>query len=273
MSTNILPKNVENALKGIANDFELKKISIQVKSGSQAGDGFSSEMRSVNIKGLQDSNLETELNLLCKLPPENENRRKDFLSHITFEKEICLYTKVLPAFIHFQREKLIQEADQFRAYPKCYKGLGVDGKEDYAIIMEDLRPKGFQMWNKMKPTTLGNIRLVLEQIGKFHAISLAMKDQRPDEFAEFKKFTDILGPFIATSNMRGMFDTSFERAKKFLHDDHHKELISKVQANLVEYVFMCVNESVCGDFAVLSHGDLWNNNIMYHFDENVCFSF
>lgn len=274
MSTdNNLPGHIENALKRIAEKVELKSFTIQVKSGSQAGDGFSGQMVSVKMMGSRtndgSSNAETELNLLCKMPPTDEKRRKDFLCDISFEREIYFYTKVLPAFIEFQAQKLIPAADQFRAYPKCYAGLGVDGDGDFAIIMEDLRPIGFQMWNKAKPTTFNNIRLVLEQIGKFHAISLVMKDQRPDEFAEFKKLTDIMSIFVTTSNMRGMFDASYERAKNALRDDHHKAIMSKVQANYVDYIFSCLNESVCGDFAVVSHGDLWNNNIMYRFDRNV----
>lgn len=277
MSTKIsIPEHVENALKHIGQNLEFKSLAIQLKSGSQVGDGFSGELISVKMNGQRNSDdgsdVKTELNLVCKLPPKNTNRRKDFMCEISFEKEIYFYTKVLPTFIDFQREKSLPEADRFRAYPKYHTGLGVNGECDYAIIMEDLRPEGFQMWNKAKPTTLDNIRLVLEQIGKFHAISFAMNDQRPDEFAKYKNLTDIVSKFVATSNMRGIFDASFERAKNSLHDDNHKEIVSKVKVNLVDYVFSCLNESVRGAFAVVSHGDLWNNNIMYRFDKNVCFS-
>lgn len=273
MNIDILTVHVQSALKRIVSDSGLQNYTIQVKSGSKVGDGFAGELTSVVIKGVRNddhgNDKEIELNLLCKLPPKNEGHRKDFMSDIVFGREIYLYTKLLPTFIDFQREKLIPEADQFRAYPKCYAGLGVGKEEDHAIIMEDLRPKGFQMWNKAKPTTLDNIRLVLEQIGKFHAISFAMKDQRPDEFAEFKTLTDILIKFVANSNIRGVFDGCFERAKSSLHDDHHKEIISKLQVNLEDYIFSCLDESVCADFAVIAHGDLWNNNIMYRFNENV----
>lgn len=265
-SLDIFREHVQNALKHILKETQLTNSSIEVKDGSKVGDGFQSELTSVTFKGVRNdgSDTEIELNLVCKLPPKDENRRKASQSDFVFGREIFFYAKVLPTFIDFQREKLIPEENQFRAYSKCYAALGVSEESDYAIIMDDLRPKGFQMWNKTEPTTLGNIHIVLEQIGKFHAISFAMKDQRPNEFAQFKTLTNILDKFIESSSYQSILISSLKRAENALRADHHKKIMSKMQTNIVNY-----SRSSESEFAVVSHGDLWNNNIMYYFNENV----
>lgn len=83
---------------------------------------------------------------------------------------------------------MYQKKDQFLSFPKCYATVANEDNEDseqYAVILEDLRPQGFKLWDKKKPTPIENARLVMRELGKFHGLSIAMKDQKPQEFSQF----------------------------------------------------------------------------------------
>lgn len=265
-----LPDYIQSALVRVVEDAGFLNYRIHLKNGSFAGDGFLSELICTTI--IEQTNgfdTERKLNLLCKLPPFNENRRKEFFGDVVFRREAYFYNKLLPAYMAFQREKNIPDDDLFRAPAKCYLALDDEKSENYAIIMEDLRSKGFRMWNKAKPTTIDNIRLVLREIGKFHGISFALKDQKPDIFEEFQQLKDVSSDFFKSPKMQGMFKSCFQRAIDALHSNRHKDVISKLEANTLAYFELCLDEKASKDFGVISHGDLWNNNIMYRFNEEV----
>lgn len=265
MSEVILPDHVQSALEQIVKDEGFQNYTIQVKDGAFTGAGFMSEILTVTVS---EENKQ-ELNLLCKVPPFNEQRRKAFSNDLMFGREFRFYNKILPHFVDFQRQKNVPKEHQFNAYPKCYATVGGNENESIAFIMADLRSEGFKMWDKKKPTTIENIRLVLREIGKFHGISFAMKHQRPDEFASYKEMADNSRNSFKSEMLRGLVKSFFNRAIGVLNNAKHKEIMTKLNEKTLEYFESCLNEEASAKFGVVAHGDLWSNNILYRFDDNV----
>ena len=58
-----------------------------------------------------------------------------------------------------------------------------DGKND-VIILEDLNAEGFYMPDRKKLLSLESLTLLIETLGKFHALSFAMKHEEPQRFQE-----------------------------------------------------------------------------------------
>lgn len=255
MSIIEIPKYVQVLLDQIIDENDFHNYSLEIKQGCQVGDGFLSELLSITII---ENYSDKKLDIVCKIAPLNKNRRKEFFSNIVFDRETIFYNKLMPTFRKFQEEKNVPKEAQFRSYPKCYAALADDINEQYVIIMEDLRPQGFKMWNKAKAAPIQNIRLAMQEIGKFHGISYALKDQRPDEFAEFKKLKDISRDFFQTSNMQGMFDASFDRAIESLRNENHKDVLRSLKANTLAYFESCLNEEISGRFGVVCHGNFVN---------------
>lgn len=67
----------------------------------------------------------------------------------------------------------------------AYAAIG-NGKN--MIILENLRSQKIKMWDKAKVSTIENVRLVMNELGKLHALSFAPKDQKPNEFAKIFLF-------------------------------------------------------------------------------------
>lgn len=251
MSDITLPKHIQDLLNQICVENNFRNYTTELKQGSNAGDGFTSELLSVKIFDRESKQI---LDVVCKLAPLNKNRQKQFFSNIIFDREITFYQKVAPCFAKFQKEKKLPEEDQFLAYPKCYGALSDHENFVFAVVLEDLRPKGFKLWNKMEPVPIENAHLVMRELGKLHGISIAMKHQRPEVFAEFAKLNDMSTRFFQTGNMKAMFEASFDRAITTLRCEDYKNIMRDIKVNMISYLDSCVNVKASERFGVISHG-------------------
>lgn len=250
MSSLDLPQYICEFLDHImkVNDFNSMELKPETCKGS------ASELHSIKItKPLCDKKLKVLL-LKCKIASSDENRRKNFLANTSFSRESVFYDKIVPMFMKFQEEKNLSKNDQFLPLPKCYGTLTDHVNEQYAIALEDLQQHGFRMWNVSVPVPIENMRLLMRELGKFHGISFALKDQRPDEFAEFRHLTDTYGILTQSKVIRERFNDSFDRAVNSLKKENHKNIVRDVKENFSSYLEYCVNNRTSDRFAVLSHG-------------------
>lgn len=83
-----IPKYVQVILDRIIAENGFESYTIDVKQGSQLGDGFLSELSSVRIT---EKDGDKNLALMCKIAPQNANRRKEFFSQIVFNREVYVF--------------------------------------------------------------------------------------------------------------------------------------------------------------------------------------
>lgn len=251
MTSKELPDFVGDLLKSITKEHSFVNYSVQVKSGSQTGDGFTSQLFCIIVT---EKTGDKKLDLVCKIAPLDKNYRKEFFSDLMFGREALLYRKLMPILAKFQDEKKVPKNEQFVSYPKCYATKIDEQKEQFAIILEDLRPHGFKLWDKATPSPIENVRLAMKELGKFHGLSFAMKDQKPKEFEEFKQVKDVLKMCVQSKSMQKFFNSSFDRAINSLTSEEHKTIMTHIKTNLVAYMEDCVDDSDNSKFNVLCHG-------------------
>ena len=58
--------------------------------------------------------------------------------------------------------------------------------------MEDLTANGCLLWNKYVTVDLDHAKLLVSTLGKFNAVSFAIKAQKPKLFKRFKELRDFL---------------------------------------------------------------------------------
>lgn len=251
MTEQVLPNYLKESVDRIAFEHKFREYSIEVKKGSKAGDGFASDIANITIvNGKSDKKLD----IVCKTAPLNPNRRKEFLSKEIFDIEATFYSEVMPTFAKYQEEKRIPKEDQFLAYPKCFGTILDDENERYVILLEDLRPMGFSLWDKQKPVTIEIARLAMRELGKFHGISVAMKNQKPTEFAKFQQMSDRLRDFIKKENFTAMFRASYERAIKAMRREDHKNIYRSINDNCIAFFDDCFSDEMAIRFGVMCHG-------------------
>lgn len=267
----MLPDYITVVINRIADQLGFTDYQLHTKSGSNHGDNFLGIMIAVSLTGTRANNghqVKDTLNLICKTPPMNLKRRQSFKTNIVFDRELHMYSTVLPAFAKFQREKGLTEDESFLAFPKVYACEADLEHDSYILIMEDLRAKNFDMWPKDEHIALDHELMLMKALGKLHGVSFAMKDQRPEEFAPHKKLTDTFGP-IVRGKLKLFLDKTLLRAGDALTDPKHKEYIRKFDIlRVMDDIF---DFDACDKFGVITHGDCWNNNFMYEYGDNVSY--
>lgn len=263
-----LPDYVLDLLNDVAKAEGFTSYTTEFKAGSNHGDNFLGVLTSVTVKGQRNNNDE-QLHLLVKLAPTNEIRRQEFHSIAVFKREALMYNKILPSFRDFQREKGLADDEAFTAYPKCYVAIADEKKDQFVVIMEDLRPKGFTMWPKSVPAPADNSYRVVEQLARLHAVSFALKDQRPAVYEELREIKDIICDFFKGPNMSKVMTMSYSRAVDALDNEEHKKILTEVLDNFEQFFNDIHEDGACDPFGVINHGDCHNNNILYKHDPEV----
>lgn len=228
-------------------------------------------LTAITITGtkVQNDKLQNdELNLLCKMPPLNEMKRKESASNAMFRREIYMYRKVLPAFVRFQKEKGLSEIDSFVSFPKVFACEINDVDDTCFLIMEDLRPQNFEMWPKEKTIPIDHELMIMRELAKLHAISFAMKDQCPNEFEQFKCLRDPKFENILKNEVGGFVDKTIEKTIEILEQPKHKEFmqtfLNTYKELIIEYLLGAASE----EFAVVTHQDCWITNFLFQYGNN-----
>lgn len=263
----VLPEYLRTLLEKIAvSEGFAEGYNIISRPGSNVGDGFQGLMLSVVISGTRQGKANDDLVLICKIPPMSELRQK--LSVTPFKQEIAAYETLLPALVKFQQEKGISETDGFYAFPKCYGTYADEDKYHFALVLADLRHTGFRMWDKYSPIDFAHVQLALTQLGRLHAISFALRQQRPEIFSQFQSLGSrmyrILEDFPTAT---GIYEKSYDRAIEALspEDMNEIQIMRHLRHNFMANFRYATSGTESEPFTVFSHGDFWNNNMMFQY--------
>ncbi|XP_058446775.1 uncharacterized protein LOC131427527 [Malaya genurostris] len=266
-----LPQYIQNGLKQVAAEtgFTEGLYRFEFENASKEGDGFMGDLFKVIVREKNHADLV----VVCKTLPRNEARKMYTIR--LFQREVEAYTEILPMLRKFQIEKGITDRDPkgFWSFPKSYYAYCDVQKLEGVIIMEDLREKQFRMWNKSKPVDYEHTRLLVTELGKLHAISFALKDQKPDLFEPFKLLLDPLGLLIQhepRQAMAKMMNGICERAISTLDEDDEqsKAKMQPIRGVVTDLYRTDTDGSEAEPYAVLGHGDCWINNTMFCYRDN-----
>ncbi|XP_045467591.1 uncharacterized protein LOC123675743 [Harmonia axyridis] len=225
--------------------------------------GYSANVIFVSIKA-HKNNKKKEFEIFVK-----ESRDKDIILNddqlkLVYSTEINFYSKVVPYYKKFALER---NTSPFNNIPHCFGTISDNNK--YILFLENLKPKGFKINDLERLIDLDQAKLVLQAYGRWHAFSLACKDQEPEMF---KHYYELMSPSKAES-MCELFICSMlkeiEVAIDLFREKNCLEIMKRLEFLKEEYpkmfrdCFFNKNE----DFLVVRHADCWNNNFLFHYDD------
>ncbi|XP_062551784.1 uncharacterized protein LOC134217043 isoform X1 [Armigeres subalbatus] len=191
-----------------------------------------------------------EFVLWCKVPPNDDQR-----SLALFKREVFFFREILPAFYKFQtvKDTSREKGAGFYDMPKCYLAHCDTEKEEpeAAIILEYDENHEKWDWDKLKPIDLDHSKVLMEQLGQFHAILFAMKSQKPELFEKFTSQDALVG----NDDLETLMEESFDRATP----TRRTRFVAEQDTASSE-----TNEPYCAD----SHSDCWIDNLIYKHNEN-----
>ncbi|KAG7164309.1 putative Ecdysteroid kinase-containing protein 8, partial [Homarus americanus] len=211
---NITETYVEKVLKADkGNDAQLTSWSI--KDFTQKGDNYATVVTSVSVNfSLHGQNQ--SVSYVVKINPQRD-LGKDFsdMFGAIFRKEAEFYEKIIPLL---NSELTTLGLRQLRM-AKWYYSFLEEGRE--MIFLEDLRPRGYQMFDRRKGMDVPHATLVLQELARMHAASRFLQARTPDQDL-LDKFKTIKTDWLNCTDSGGqmfhnMISTHFSIAEELLH--------------------------------------------------------
>ncbi|XP_015432514.1 PREDICTED: uncharacterized protein LOC107188693 [Dufourea novaeangliae] len=260
----------------------VKINSLEEEPGSGRGDNYTSMLYRIRAKGQKHSEttgewINYERAIIYKVLPQSREHREAFKSELLFRNEVAFYTYAWPTLNKLQTT----DGNVFNGVAKIYAAR-ID-----LIAMEDLRERGFKMADRRKGLEIDHLKRALKALAGFHALSLTLRETRPEEFA---RLTDpdgnhgIREVLFRTENEDWYRQYYQEAAKSAIEmvseglsthmEPKRTEIMGKLRAFLEDDVFfrtMSEVAAVRGPLTVICHGDCWTNNILFKDEHTLQF--
>lgn len=155
------------------------------------------------------------------------------------------------------------------AYPTFYDAI--DDNLNECILLEDLRIRDFYMTNlRNDKITADHVNLVMQSLAKLHAISFAIKDQLPETFANLQ--SNLKTVFSKDSaDQRELLKKRSNLLMKIVSEEKYSHLLVRLKElfkkDAADIAIDCLDPTYIGSATVISHGDAWQNNFMFRYDE------
>ncbi|XP_014094296.3 uncharacterized protein [Bactrocera oleae] len=236
-------------------------------AGSGLGDNYMSVVKRIEVSthefdgGVTERKGSQYFSFIVKRQILSKSRRLLFRCDEAFYNEINAYTHVIPAL-----EKYFINGDT--VFPQCYYA-GTDKKGEL-IALEDLKRLGYRMPNRLVPFDLYHCEIVMKELAKLHATSIAAKHLDDSNFRErYSKVNEIVYCDEAESFYGNLLTSSIEESLKSLRESNVDGslsdsiyVIEQLKAELYQKIMYSIkNASDC--VSVMCHGDLYVNNIMF----------
>ncbi|CAG7727460.1 unnamed protein product [Allacma fusca] len=296
----------------------LLKSSVQITVSGQTGDLKTGARVSDQVNSTDPSQTQV-LHLIMKCFP-NHPARQDFFRKIDiFRKELDVYRFLLPELIQFEKQRFPLSNDSQRwgllsAFPHFYGGAYGDDYNRYwehynngqiahgnFILVEDLRKtQGYRMASKYVGLDLPHCSLVVQEIAKLHALSMAYIKVKLENSSSLSDHFDCLKETIVTPQteevastlFNASFLTSVEIVKQETGCDSIYSQKMRQFGNQVHWIFghilagntdMSLEEMLKikpnfedlhdqnktrkrNNWYVLTHGDCYVNNILFKYE-------
>lgn len=260
----LLSKEVEAFLYEYVDKLKIKNAQVTITPGSLRGDNYLGVIAKVEVKSEN-----SVLYWILKSAMQQETFRSFIRVDKAYEREVYIYKNILEYFDQFQEEKKV--AKPFKAYAKFLTSSLVEPYE--CLIMEDMKHLGYKLQDRMEPLDYNHVLLVMREYGRFHALSFALRDQKPDLFKiiseNTKEFFFSDDAFI-NEDMLNAMSTQSKRVLDALDPVIHKtayEKFESFQKRMVPEARNAVQSKRSGKYSVVCHGDCWINNFLFRYSD------
>ncbi|KAK5642399.1 hypothetical protein RI129_008566 [Pyrocoelia pectoralis] len=260
--------NIDKRVKALVEEAFPNHEILEVSNGSENGNNFMGLISEITICKSKADNEHDTSHLILKMASQDENYRQIFPIREIYQREIFVYKELLSEFLKIQREKTLTRS--FQSFPKVYLTSSVNLQE--ALLMENMKKKGFKHINHRVGIDYPHALLVMKELGKFHALSYAMRDQKPEIFNRWADnckecfFSNNLRytAIKATINLTKAVMNSFPPNE---HEDERKALekFANVLPTVYKNIFIIKEDDK--KYAVINHGDIEIRNLLFKYGD------
>ncbi|CAG9860086.1 unnamed protein product [Phyllotreta striolata] len=255
----IIAKAIEN--ENIYESVNKYKTDITVLNSEQSSFGAFEFILGVNVAANLFNGREIYMDLFVKISDKSKSNRK------IFRRQKHTYTEIFWNIHQFLMHKhMSSQFDFIDIWPIPFKMFSTDTRE--VLIYNKLSEIGYTFpLNKFSAPKLMNYG-VLAMLAKFHAVSFAFREQKPEEFSalvkEWNKETTPEEILSKHPNVCAILKTGLKMTIDMLKEEQKTDLVDKIKNDFKNGALAVITKvlSERPDDCVVVHGDLWLNNIM-----------
>ncbi|XP_068235963.1 uncharacterized kinase-like protein D1044.1 [Palaemon carinicauda] len=246
---------------------EAKLVSWSVVDFTEKGDNYATVVTSVEVSYTLRGK-EGNVTYVVKVCPLRALESMKALHEVFFGKETLFYKEIGP----LMNEILVEHDLKPLPIPKFYYNSDEKGRE--LVFLEDLRPKGFKMFDRTVGMDARHSVMLLEALATFHGASLLLNEK-----ISFKKLSERY-PYLsmdwhnfsedAEQMLLEMFEPCMQTTADLLHSlggyNEAEKWVLESKGVICQKLAQHLGPD--GPFSVICHGDCWNNNVLFRYDED-----
>lgn len=270
----IVTTKLNSIFENILAQQHITNYKLNVTSGSNIGDGFIGNISRVKVTGNDQLNDEpVTLSFIYKYPPDDATEREIYRSMDCFKREIYFYNNLIPEFEKIQQQfGICKEVDGFYSYPKCYYAEFDRDNNFAALVLEDLtcNGPGYNMHgtSNILASNVTQAKLLVRELGKFHAVSFSLQHHEPEIFEKFKSLDNILSRALSTQQLAQIAVRNCQLARNIVDSTNADKinLIDEVSPYVWNKIREITDSKYSEPFNVVGHGDCYINNMMFSYE-------
>lgn len=252
MAEDVLRKLV--AEKEKSHDYDIK-----IEPITSDGGNFTAALYTVIIsrKNQKDQRL------FAKFATLSKNLREIMQADKLFQTEELFYTKIMTYFEEIQDKYNIPSTDR-AVFPKYYASSEKYMEE--TMILEDLISQGYNILDRQEPADWEYASKAIEEIAKFHALSLACNQEKPEEISKIYEIVELK----INSSLEGIFKGWHEIGAAAI--DIAPERLKPSVTNFLNEMCTITQIEKCFGPAkkpLLIHGDFKRSNLMHKYQVSL----
>ncbi|XP_050727759.1 uncharacterized protein LOC127004243 isoform X1 [Eriocheir sinensis] len=242
-------------------------VSWRCKDFTNKGDNYACFVTSVSVQYKEEGQAEPrQVSYVAKIAHQVKSVMNSLMNEV-FLKEGANFTEILPAANEALKELHMDPIRTAKGYSASYT-LGQE-----VLILEDLRQRHFKMFERRRGMDVPHATLVLQELGRLHAASQLLETRMGCTLTEKWPILNEKWGSDDSSGMtvvfQKMIETQMEASAVIMEQipncEHVVEWIRKTKATGID-IFID-GTGPAGKFTALTHGDCWNNNILFRYDE------
>ncbi|XP_016987315.2 uncharacterized protein LOC108050255 [Drosophila rhopaloa] len=251
---------LENALRRHYQNPKLRVESVDIKPALGKGENYGAILTRIRLVYSDGLGGQVEEHLIAKTTLEDEDAetRKKKAPYDIYNRELEIYEQVLPKLQKLAGEQL------------CPKVLHID-RQRGALIMEDLSYGGFVMAPRLHRLDEQHVSLVLRKLAKMQAASAVLEEHAKDnnfsltkyDRGFFNRYTESFSAYFL-----GCLKSCASHLKNQPEYESQAKLLEDLAPHYMGLGLRCFQPED-SHINVLTHGDLWTNNMMFKYKEGV----
>lgn len=248
-------------------------VQLLVKPASAIGDNYMSDTyynTAVLSSGIQHK-------AFVKVLPSNPLLRAGAKNFQVYNREIASYTHWHPLLRQIRDEAGLTSEELSLDVPEIYYTCLDDTKGAdnlTVVIMEELSSQGFVMVDKHVCCSVEEAKMTLGALANFHALSFMMlkRYKNADESYSLPSTVDyVLHPHDFKKVVIPILSSKVPLYIKMIRHFGHEKAANWLEEQMkrLDELHTPKNISEIGPLALICHGDIWNNNILYRYDETT----